>query len=105
MAIEALQPHTIENKLAELGFDSVKLQYEDDEWFIIFLTLNEYITFMTRVKDIETIGNIMMDQAESNIYPAFRDPLSFGVVIHIPRFEDWEDWQWFFQTLFTFMVV
>lgn len=105
MAIEGLQPHTIENKLAELGFGGVKLQYEDDEWFIIFLTLNEYITFMRLVNDNETIGNIMLNQAESNIYPAFRDPLSFGVVSHIPRFEDWEDWQWFFQTLFTFMTV
>lgn len=104
MPMELLQPHTINLKLDDLGFEGVTIQYTSDEWYLVFFSLDDYVNFMTLLNDNESIGNIMRDAA-SNVYNVGRDPLSFSVVTHIQRFEDWSDWQWFFQTLFTFMTV
>jgi hypothetical protein len=104
--IDLLQPHDIEQRLESAGLEGIKLQYGSSlgEWFIVFRDLELYRSFLTTIIDSPLYD--VMEQSNSQVYPKERaEPLEFGVVTYIHHYDDWEDWEGFFQSLFTLIRV
>jgi hypothetical protein len=104
--LDSLQPTNVEQRLESAGFPGIEIQYGTvlDEWFIVFRTLEVYRSFLTSI-----IGSPMynvMDEGNCHIYTKqMVEPLEFGVIVYVHEHKLWEDWQTFFQSLFTFMRV
>ena len=106
MLDNSLQPHDIEQRLESAGFEGIKLQYGTSlgEWFMVFCDLEVYRSFLTTIIDSPLYE--VMEQSNSQVYTKERaEPIEFGVITYIHHYDDWEDWEVFFQSLFTLIRV